>query len=108
MKVLIILETSTGEMITDKEVSNALVDCYNNASNLNLDHEDKPIKCKLTSVIQNMKQQQNGPDMFSKTSSPNELDQAISNIKPGKADGKDYVCGNFLKNLGPIAKERRL
>ena len=66
-------------MITDKEFTNALADQYNNVSKPYSEHKDKTIKHKLTSIIQNMKQQRNC-SIFSKTSSPNELYQAITNI----------------------------
>ena len=44
-----------------------------------------------------MKQQRNHLDIFSQTFSPTELDQAISNIKPGKDPGTDPVYGLVRK-----------
>ena len=45
-----------------------------------------------------MKQQRNRLDIFSKTFSPTELDEAISNTKPGKAPGKYLLYKDIFWN----------
>ena len=45
-----------------------------------------------------MKQQRNRLDIFSKTFSPTELDEVISNTKPGKAPGKYILYKDFFWN----------
>ena len=73
-----ILETSTGKMKTDKDVSIDLADHYRNVRKLNFEH-------KLGLIIQNAMQKQNHPGILMNTFCETELYQAVSNVKPGKA-----------------------
>lgn len=73
-----ILETSTGKMKTDKDVSIDLADHCRNVSKLNFEH-------KLGLIIQNAMQKQNRPGILMNTFCETELYQAVSNVKPGKA-----------------------
>lgn len=73
-----ILETSTGKMKTDKDVSIDLADHCRNVSKLNFEH-------KLGLIIQNAMQKQNHPGILMNTFCETELYQAVSNVKPGKA-----------------------
>ena len=80
-----ILETSTGKMKTDKDVSIDLADHCSNVSKLNFEHKDKALKRKLGLIIQNAMQKQNHPGILMTTFCETELYQAVSNVKPGKA-----------------------
>ena len=73
-----ILETSTGKMKTDKNLSIDLADHFSNVSKLNFEH-------KLGLIIQNAMQKQNHPGILMNTFCETELYQAVSNVKPGKA-----------------------
>ena len=80
-----ILETSTGKMKTEKNVSIDFADNFSNVSKLNFEHKDKAFKWKLGLIIQNGMQKQNHPGILMNTFCETELYQAVSNVKPGKA-----------------------
>ena len=85
-----ILETSTGKMKTDKNLSIDLADHFSNVSKLNFEHKDKALKRKLGLIIQNAMQKQNHPGILMNTFCETELYQAVSNVKPGKASLKGF------------------
>ena len=95
-----------GSLCTGKRAANLLADVFEDESKIEIPtNRKREVKHQLQDKIQ---EQANSPTAMTMDFTEAELNDAIKKLKNKKAPGKDGVCNEMIKHLGPIARQKLL
>ena len=95
------IKSSKGELSSDRDIAEAFTKHYTTSEQVSKEMKTQENHIKKTIKRNILKE--DSQNIFNKELSMEELKQAISLLKCGKAPGPDGIMTEFIKHLGPMA-----
>ncbi|PVD27012.1 hypothetical protein C0Q70_12162 [Pomacea canaliculata] len=92
-------------MLTGKKAANAVIDSYEEVSNITVPEEKKQ---QVHEERREFSQRQHQEDYMNKPFNMREFEEAVKTLSQKKSPGPDKVTNEMLQHLGPRAKTKLL